>query len=78
MLLSKEFVLLVGLALVAAVPLAYWAAQRWLQDFAYRIELGLGVFVGAGALALAIALATVSVHALRAARTGPARVLRDE
>ena len=77
-LLSKEFVLLVGLALVAAVPLAYWAAQRWLQDFAYRIELGLGVFVGAGALALAIALATVSVHALRAARTDPARVLRDE
>jgi putative ABC transport system permease protein len=77
-LLSKEFVLLVGLALVAAVPLAYWAAQRWLQDFAYRIELGLSVFVGAGALALAIALATVSVHALRAARTDPARVLRDE
>ncbi len=77
-LLSKEFALLVGIALAAAVPLSYWAAQRWLQDFAHRIEPGAGVFLGAGALAFVIALATVSAQALRAARIDPAEALRSE
>ena len=77
-LLSKEFALLVSLAFVVAVPLAYGAAQHWLHDFAYRIDLGPGVFVGAGGLALTIALATVSYHALRAAHADPATALRTE
>jgi putative ABC transport system permease protein len=78
MLLSREFVVLVGLALVVAVPVAYVGARRWLQDFAYRIDLGPWVFLLAGALTLGIALLTVSTHALRAAHTDPATTLRDE
>lgn len=77
-LLSKEFLLLVGLACVVAAPVAYLGVRRWLRDFAYRVELSPWVFVGASLLAAAIALATISVQALRAARTDPATTLRDE
>ncbi len=77
-LLSREFVQLVGLAFVVAAPLAYVGMQRWLQDFAYRTDLGVGLFLGAGALAFAIAILTVGTQALRAARLDPATTLRDE
>lgn len=77
-LLSKEFLLLVGIACVIAVPVAYVGMNRWLQDFAYRVEISPWLFVGASLLALTIALATISVQALRAARTDPATALRDE
>ena len=77
-LLSKEFVVLVGLALVVAVPVAYVGVRRWLQDFACRIDLSPWIFLLAGALTLGIALLTVSTHALRAARLDPATTLRDE
>jgi len=68
----------VGLALVVAVPAAYVGVRRWLQDFAYRIDLSPWIFLLAGALTLGIALLTVSTHALRAARLDPATTLRDE
>jgi putative ABC transport system permease protein len=77
-LLSKEFVLLVGLAFLVATPLAYVGMQRWLQDFAYRTSLGIDLFLLAGGLALGIALLTISTQALRAARLDPATTLRDE
>lgn len=77
-LLSTDFARLVGIAFVVAAPVAYWAARRWLQDFAYRIDLGPWVFLGAGALACAVALLTVGTQALRAARLDPATTLRDE
>lgn len=77
-LLSGEYVRLVGLAFIVATPLAYLAAQQWLQNFAYRIELGPWIFIGAGGLALAVALLTVSTQALRAARVDPATVIRTE
>jgi putative ABC transport system permease protein len=77
-LLASDFVKLVGLAALLAVPVAYWAMSRWLEGFAYRIELGPGVFVLAGALALSIALLTVSYHALRAASANPVEALRSE
>ena len=77
-LLSKEFALLVGVALVVGTPVAYWAMQRWLQDFAYRIEVGPGAFVMTAAVALLIAGGSVSYHAVRAARTDPATALRTE
>jgi len=77
-LLSKEFLLLVGIACAMAVPVAYLGMTRWLQDFAYRVEISPWLFVGAGLLALVIALVTISVQALRAARTDPAQTLRDE
>jgi putative ABC transport system permease protein len=52
--------------------------QRWLEDFAYRFDLGMGVFLLAGATTLAIALLTVGTQAFRAARLDPAHTLRDE
>jgi putative ABC transport system permease protein len=51
---------------------------RWLDGFAYRIDLGAGVFIAAGALALAVALGTVGVQAWRAARLDPTRALQTE
>ncbi len=77
-LLSKDFLKLVGIAFVIAVPVAYYAMSRWLQDFAYRIEIGPWVFLGAGALALLIALLTVSYQAVRAATANPTEALRSE
>jgi putative ABC transport system permease protein len=77
-LLSQDFLKLIGLAIVIATPLAYWGASKWLQDFAYRVELSWWVFVWAGALAIAIAFLTVAAQALRAARTNPVQALRSE
>lgn len=74
-LLSKDFVLLVGIAFLLATPAAYFYMNDWLADFAYRIELGLGVFLLAGALTLAISLVTVSYQALKAARADPVKSL---
>jgi putative ABC transport system permease protein len=77
-LLSKDFVRLVVVAFVIAAPVAYVVMNRWLADFAYRIDLGVGLFALAGSLALGVALLTVSYHALQAARTDPATALRSE
>jgi putative ABC transport system permease protein len=77
-LLSKDFVKLVLVAFVVATPLAYFAMQRWLQDFAYRIEIGWWVFALAGGIALLIALLTVSFQALKAALANPVEALRYE
>src|SRR5690606_31716500 len=64
-LLSKDFIRLVLIAIVIATPLAWYAMNRWLQDFAYRIELKWWMFVLAGSLAVLIALLTVSVQSLK-------------
>ena len=77
-LLSKDFLRLVLIAFVVAVPVAYLAMERWLEDFAYRIDLGVGTFALAGGLALGIALLTVSYQALKAALADPVRALRYE
>ncbi|MEM8557785.1 MAG: ABC transporter permease [Bacteroidota bacterium] len=77
-LLSLDFVKLVAVAFLVAAPIGYVAMQRWLADFAYRIELGPGLFLVAGGGALVIALAAVSVQALRAATADPVRSLRYE
>ncbi|MCB0592548.1 MAG: ABC transporter permease [Lewinellaceae bacterium] len=76
--LSKNFALLVLLAFIVFSPLAFWAMNRWLENFAYRIEVSPLAFLLGGFLALAIALLTVSVHTLRSARVNPAEVLRSE
>jgi putative ABC transport system permease protein len=76
--LSKEFVKLVLIACVIAFPLSYWAMSRWLQDFAYRIQISWLVFVIAGAAALFIALFTVSFKAIKAALANPVTSLRTE
>jgi putative ABC transport system permease protein len=77
-LLSKDFLYLVLIALVIAVPVAWWVMHNWLQDFAYRITIRWWVFALAGALAVLIALITVGVQALRAATANPVKSLRIE
>jgi putative ABC transport system permease protein len=76
--LSKEFLLLVGLACAVAVPVAYIALQQWLGGFAYRIDVSPWLFIVASVGAAAIAWGTISYQALRAAYTDPATALRDE
>lgn len=78
LLVTREFLLLVGVAFVLAAPLAYFAAHGWLTQFAYRISVPWTIFLAAGLLTLLIALATVSYQAVRAARTNPVRALRYE
>jgi putative ABC transport system permease protein len=77
-LLSRDYVKKVLIANVVAWPLGYYAMHTWLQNFAYRIDLGLLPFLGAGIIALLIALATVSFQTFRAAAANPADSLRYE
>jgi putative ABC transport system permease protein len=77
-LLSKEFLQLVGLSVLIAFPLAGWAMNQWLHQFAYRIGMEWWIFVVAGLAALAIALLTVSFQAIRAASLNPVKSLRSE
>ncbi len=77
-LLSRDFVLLVAAAAAVATPLAWLAMDRWLDAFAYRIEIRPGLFLAVGMGALALALLTVSGQALRAARRNPTDALRYE
>lgn len=77
-LLSKDFIKLVIIALIIAFPLAYWIAKKWLQEFAYRIEIDWQIFVYAGIIAVFIAFASVSFQAIRAAISNPINSLRNE
>jgi ABC-type antimicrobial peptide transport system permease subunit len=77
-LLSRDFVRPVGLAILLASPLAWYAGHRWLQNFAYRTDLDWTMVAGAGAGALAIALLTVGLQARKAAKADPVRSLRNE
>ncbi len=76
--LSKQFLMLVAIALLIASPLAWWAGNAWLRDFAYRIDIAWWIFAISGLCAFAITLATVSYHAIRAATANPVESLRDE
>ena len=78
LLLSKEFIRWVLLANLLAWPLAYWAAQRWLQGFAYRTSVVFWIFPAAGFLSLGVAILTVGWQAARAARRRPIHALRYE
>jgi len=77
-LISKDFVWLVLIASVIAVPVAWYAMSNWLEDFAYRIQLPWWMFALAVSLALAIALLTVSFQAVRAAVANPVESLKTE
>lgn len=77
-LITRDFIFLVSIALVIASPLAYWGVNKWLADFAFRINIGWEVFALAGAIALLIALFTVSFQAIRAAIANPIKSLRTE
>ena len=77
-LLSKEFAKWVLIANLIAWPVAYFAMNQWLQNFAYRINIELGTFILAGVLALIIALLTVGYQAVKAAKANPVDALRYE
>lgn len=77
-LLSKELLVLVGVGFAVAAPFAYVGMQRWLEEFAYRIDPGAGLFLSVGAGLLLVALVVAGSQALRAARTNPADALRYE
>ena len=77
-LLSEDFIKLVAIAFVIAAPVAYFFMHRWLQDFAYRINISWWIFLLAGSFAIAIALATISFQAIKAAIANPVKSLRTE
>ncbi len=76
--LSKDFLKLVAISFVIAVPLAWWAMNNWLQDFANRINISWWIFIVAGVVAMLIAVFTVSFQAIKAALTNPVKSLRTE
>jgi putative ABC transport system permease protein len=78
LLVSKEFLLLVGIAFLISIPVTWWAMHNWLEDFAYRINISVWVFAIAGSIAILIALLTVSFQAIKAALANPVKSLRSE
>jgi putative ABC transport system permease protein len=77
-LLSAEFLKLTAIANIIAWPIAYFVMSRWLQDFVYRIDIGVWAFLIAAALALAIAMITISFQTFKAATANPVEALRYE
>lgn len=78
MLLSKEFIMLVCIATVIATPFTYMFVNRWLSDFAYRIDVNLWVFLLTGFIALCIAVAVVILQTIKTANTKPAITLKSD
>ena len=76
--LSGDFVKLILLSICISSPFAWWAMNKWLQDFAYRISIGWWMFVAIGAICLMIALVTISFQAIKAAVANPVKSLRAE
>lgn len=77
-LLSKDFVVLVIVAFVITAPLAWWAANTWLQNFAYRTSIPWWIFAMGGGIMIMIALLTLSIQTIRAALANPVKALRSE
>jgi putative ABC transport system permease protein len=77
-LLSLDFVKLVVVSIIIATPVAWYAMNKWLEDYSYRINIGWGIFVLAGILAIVIALITVSFQSIKAAISNPVKSLRTE
>lgn len=77
-LLSKEFIILVGIANIIAWPVAYFIMDKWLEDFAYRVSLGIWPFLAAGAAALTIAMLTTGYQSVKAALADPVKSIKYE
>jgi putative ABC transport system permease protein len=77
-LMTGEFIKLVVIAFLIAVPLAWYGMSKWLETFAYRIDIGIAAFLIAGGAAIIIAMLTVSVESFRAATTDPVKALKSE
>ena len=77
-LLSKEYITLVLISIVVAVPIAWYVMHKWLQNFAYRTSMGLWVFVSSGFIAVIIAILAIGLQSYNAARKRPVDALRYE
>jgi putative ABC transport system permease protein len=78
LMLSKDFLKLVLISAVIAIPIAWFFMQKWLEDFAYRISISWWVFVLSALVATVIAMATISLQVVRAAVVNPVKSLRAE
>jgi putative ABC transport system permease protein len=78
LLLSTDFLKLIIISLVLAIPVGWYIMNQWLQDYAYRINIGWWVFAFAGITALIIAIATISIQVLKAVVMNPVKSLRTE
>jgi putative ABC transport system permease protein len=78
LLIAKNFLLLVIIADIISTPLAWWASNKWLQDFAYRTNISWVVFLITAVIAIGIALLTISFQAIKAALANPVKSLRTE
>jgi len=77
-LLSKDFIRLVVLAVIIALPVSWWAAHKWLESFAYRINISWWVFAVAALIVIAIAIVTIGIQTIKAAVANPVKSLRME
>ncbi|ULQ57159.1 ABC transporter permease [Flavihumibacter rivuli] len=77
-LMSKDFIILVGIAFLVAIPAAWWLMHEWLANYAYRVNIHIGLFGLVGLLIACIAILTVSLNAWRAALSNPVKTLRNE
>ncbi|APQ16984.1 ABC transporter permease [Maribacter hydrothermalis] len=76
--LTVDFLKLVGVAILVSLPLGWYAMDKWLEDFSYRIEIGIGIFALAAVLAIVVAIVTVSYQSIKAAVVNPVKSLRSE
>lgn len=76
--LTVDFLKLVGVAILISLPLGWFAMNKWLEDFSYRIEIGIGIFALAAVLAIVVAIVTVSYQSIKAAIVNPVKSLRSE
>jgi len=78
LLVSKDLIKPVAIAILISTPLAWWAMHKWLEGFAYRVRISVWIFLAAGLLAVVIAMLTVGLRAMRAARANPTKSLQTE
>lgn len=77
-LISKEVLVLICLAFIISIPVAYWGVERWLESFAFRIDFGWGTVLLAAGTSILVAMITISYHALTVSRSNPVKALRYE
>jgi len=78
MMLTKDFLQLIIVAILIAFPLAWWATEKWLDGFAYRARIGAGVYMISAILILVITMITIGYQALKSAFVNPVKSLRSE
>ena len=76
--ISKDFLILIAISIVIAVPVAYLFMNKWLQNFAYQTDINYMTFISAALVAIFITLATISFHTIKAAVSNPVKALREE